>query len=57
MRGTVILPPATVAGGRKNTQVYVIKRAKKMCSRKCNSQDLVFGEKHTTSRQKLKNFT
>jgi hypothetical protein len=28
MRGTGILPAATRAGGRKNTKIYIIKRAK-----------------------------
>jgi hypothetical protein len=50
MRGAAILPAATVVGGRKNTQIYIIKRAKNMCSGKCNSQDLVLGEEHTASR-------
>jgi hypothetical protein len=57
MRGAVILPAATVIGGRKNTQIYIIKRAKKMCSGKCNSQDWVLGEEHTALRRKFKNFT
>jgi hypothetical protein len=38
---------ATVVGGRKNTH------AKKMCSGKCNSQDLVLGEEHTASHRKI----
>jgi hypothetical protein len=37
MRRAVKLPAATVVGGWKNTQIYIIKRAKKMCSGKCNS--------------------
>jgi hypothetical protein len=49
MRRAVILPAGTlyVVGGRKNTKIYIIKRAKKMCSGKCNSRDLVLGEEHT----------
>jgi hypothetical protein len=54
MRGAVILTAATVVGRRKNTQIYIIKRAKKMCSGKSNSQDLVLGKEHTASRRKLK---
>jgi hypothetical protein len=57
IRRTVILPAATVAGGRKNAQIHIIKRAKKLCRGKCNSQDLVSGEEHTASRRKLNNFT
>jgi hypothetical protein len=57
MRGAVILPAATVGGGRKNKQIYIIKQAKKRCSGKCNSQDLVSGEEHTAWRRKIKNFT
>jgi hypothetical protein len=53
MCGAVILPAATVISGRKNTQIYIIKRAKKMCSGKCNSQDLVIGEEHTPLAQKI----
>jgi hypothetical protein len=43
--------------GRKNTQIYIIKWAKKLGSGKCNSQDLELGENHTASQQKIKNFT
>jgi hypothetical protein len=57
MRGAVILPAATVVGGRKNTQIFSIKRAKNICSGKCNSQDLVLGEEHATWPRKFKNFT
>jgi hypothetical protein len=57
MRGAVIHPAATVVGGRKNTQIYIIKQAKKMCSRKCHSQDLFLGEEHTAWRHKFKTFT
>jgi hypothetical protein len=57
MCGAVILSAASVVGGRKNTQIYIIKRAKKMCSGKCNSQDLVLVEEHTVSSRKFKNFT
>jgi hypothetical protein len=41
---------------RKNTQSNIMKQAKKMCSGKCNSQDLVLGEEHTypALRRKLK---
>jgi hypothetical protein len=46
MCGAVILLSATVVSGRKNTQIYIIKWAKKMCSGNCNSQDLVLGEEH-----------
>jgi hypothetical protein len=46
MRSAVILSAAT--------QIYIIKRAKKMCSGNCNSQDLVLGEEHTALRQKIK---
>jgi hypothetical protein len=56
MRGAVILPAATVVGGQKNTQICIIKRAKKMCSGKCHSQDLVLGEERTGWWRKLKNF-
>jgi hypothetical protein len=34
MRGAIILSAATVAGGRKNAQIYIIKQAKKMSSGK-----------------------
>jgi hypothetical protein len=51
-----VLTTASVVGGRKNTQIYTIKRAKKICSRKCNSQDLLLGEEHTVLRQKLNFF-
>jgi hypothetical protein len=56
MHGAVILPAATVVGGWKNTQIYIIKRAKKMCSGKCNSQELLLGEEHTAWHQKFENF-
>jgi hypothetical protein len=55
MRRAVILPAATVAGGRKNAQIYIINQAKKMCSGKCYSQDLVLGKEHSTSHRNLKN--
>jgi hypothetical protein len=48
MSGAVILPAATVAGGRKNALIYIIKRAKKMCSGKMHSEDVVLGEEHIT---------
>jgi hypothetical protein len=32
------------------------KQAKKMCSGKCNSHDLVLEEEHVASRRKFKNF-
>jgi hypothetical protein len=56
MRSAVILPAATVVGGCKNTQIYIIKRAKKMYIGKCNSQDLVLGKEHTASNQQIKKF-
>jgi hypothetical protein len=57
MGGAVLLSADTVARGRKNAQIYISKRAKKMSRRKCNSQDLVLGEEQTLLRQKYKNFT
>jgi hypothetical protein len=56
MCGAAVLPAASVASRPKNIQIYIIKRAKKMCSGKSNSQDLVLGEEHTTWRRKFKNF-
>jgi hypothetical protein len=55
MRGAVIFPAATVVGGRKNTQIYIIiKRTKKMCSGKCNSRELVFGKSTPPGAENLK---
>jgi hypothetical protein len=52
MRGAVILPAATVVGGLKNKQIYIIKKG----SGKCNSRDLMLDEEHTAWRRKFKNF-
>jgi hypothetical protein len=51
----VILPATAVVGRRKNAHIYIIKRAKKMCSRKCNSRELVFGKEHTAWHRKFNN--
>jgi hypothetical protein len=56
MQDAVTLPAATVVSGRKNTQIYIIKGAKKMSSGKCNSRELVLGEEHTAWRRKFKDF-
>jgi hypothetical protein len=56
MRGALILLAATVVGRQKNTQIYIIKRAKKMCSGKCNSRELVLGKEYTAWQRKFKNF-
>jgi hypothetical protein len=59
MRSAIILPAATIVSGRKNTQIYIIERAKRLCSGKCNSRDFVLGvnNEHGVWRRKFKNFT
>jgi hypothetical protein len=52
-----LLPIASVTRERKNAQIYIIKQAKKTCSVKKHSEDVVSGDEHTTSRQKFKNYS
>jgi hypothetical protein len=54
-RGAVIIPAATVASGRKKSQIYMIKLAQKMRSSKLHCEDVVSGDENTTSRLKFKN--
>jgi hypothetical protein len=42
----IALPAATVAGGRKNTQIYIIKTGQKDVQQKMQYPRLVLGEEH-----------
>jgi hypothetical protein len=47
MRGTFIITAATVAGGRKNVQIYTIGQAKNMSSGRKHGVDVAPGNENT----------